>query len=105
MSDASLQHWREGVGAYNAGDIQRAIAQFKSAAPSKGVLFNLGVSTAKLGDNKTAIRHFDEVLRLDPNLGVAYLTRCASVSHARLSPLLHTPAVSVRAARFARRWS
>ena len=66
-----------------------------------GVLFNLGVSTAKLGDNKTAIRHFDEVLRLDPNLGVAYLTRCASVSHARLSPLLHTPAVSVRAARFA----
>ena len=101
MSDASLQHWREGVGAYNAGDIQRAIAQFKSAAPSKGVLFNLGVSTAKLGDNKTAIRPFDEVLRLDPNLGVAYLTRCASVSHARLSPLLRTPAVSVRAARFA----
>ena len=42
MSDASLQHWREGVGAYNAGDIQRAIHQFKAAAPSKGVLFNLG---------------------------------------------------------------
>jgi hypothetical protein len=32
----------QGVGAYNAGDIQRAIQQFKSAAPSKGVLFNLG---------------------------------------------------------------
>jgi hypothetical protein len=42
MSDASLQHWREGVGAYNAGNIQRAIHQFKAAAPSKGVLFNLG---------------------------------------------------------------
>ena len=39
------------MGAYNAGDIQRAIQQFKAAAPSKGVLFNLGVSTAKLGDN------------------------------------------------------
>ena len=42
----------QGVGAYNAGDIQRAIQQFKAAAPSKGVLFNLGVSTAKLGDNQ-----------------------------------------------------
>ena len=47
----------QGVGAYNAGDIQRAIQQFKSAAPSKGVLFNLGVSTAKMGDNQGAIRH------------------------------------------------
>lgn len=42
----------QGVGAYNAGDLQRAIQQFKAAAPSKGVLFNLGVSTAKLGDNQ-----------------------------------------------------
>ena len=30
----------------------------------------------QLGDNRAAIRHFDEVLRVDPNLGVAYLTRC-----------------------------
>ena len=29
----------------------------------------------QMGDNKAAIRHFDEVLRVDPNLGVAYLTR------------------------------
>jgi hypothetical protein len=28
-----------------------------------------------MGDNKAAIRHFDEVLRVDSNLGVAYLTR------------------------------
>ena len=28
----------QGVGAYNAGDLQRAIQQFKAAAPSKGVL-------------------------------------------------------------------
>jgi hypothetical protein len=31
--------------------------------------------TSKTGDNDGAIRYFDEVLRLDPSLGVAYLTR------------------------------
>eukprot|EP00287_Rhodomonas_sp_CCMP768_P027816 CAMPEP_0202851730 /NCGR_PEP_ID=MMETSP1389-20130828/87186_1 /ASSEMBLY_ACC=CAM_ASM_000865 /TAXON_ID=302021 /ORGANISM="Rhodomonas sp., Strain CCMP768" /LENGTH=146 /DNA_ID=CAMNT_0049530097 /DNA_START=15 /DNA_END=452 /DNA_ORIENTATION=- len=84
MSDASLQHWREGVGAYNTGNVQLAIQEFKAAAPSKGVLFNLGVSTAKMGDNQTAIRHFDEVIQMDPNLGVAYLTRGACKHHERM---------------------
>eukprot|EP00960_Hanusia_phi_P014487 427445-Hanusia_phi.AAC.3 len=61
-----------------------AIQEFKAAVPSKGILFNLGVSTAKLGDNQAAIRHFDEVIRLDPNLAVAYLTRGACKHHERL---------------------
>ena len=29
----------------------------------------------QMGDNRSAIRHFDEVLQMDPSLGVAYLTR------------------------------
>jgi hypothetical protein len=80
-----------------------AITEFQESAPTKGVMFNLGVSvghissvlllrviiwlphlfactwaqyqSSKAGDNQLAITYFDEALRLDPSLGVAYLTR------------------------------
>eukprot|EP00961_Rhodomonas_salina_P280494 3789127-Rhodomonas_salina.1 len=32
-----------------------------------------------MGDNQSAIRHFDEVIQMDPQLGVAYLTRVQGV--------------------------
>ncbi len=42
--------------------------------------FTVHAHCTQMGDNKAAIRHFDEVLRVDPSLGVAYLTRS---SHTR----------------------
>lgn len=60
----------QGVGAYNAGDIQRAITQFKSAAPSKGVLFNLGTPT-----------HSIHVLKLCKYTHIKQITWGSNITH------------------------
>ena len=52
-----------------------------SAAQTSIFRMDSNSTSYQVGDNQSAIRHFDEVLQLDPSLGVAYLTRCPTSRH------------------------
>jgi tetratricopeptide (TPR) repeat protein len=63
-------HFEAGKNAYNAGDWQTAIREFKAAEalrPSPILDYNIGLANEKLGKRRVAVKYYKRYLELQPN--------------------------------------
>ena len=77
--DEAINLIYRGIVYYNRDDFQNALADFTAArkfSPESGeALFNLALTSEKLGDKKAARKAYDELLKLQPNTNQAWYNR------------------------------